>query len=123
MAEEPSSTGIDRDTAAMLCYLFMFVSGIVFYVVEHRSDYVRFHAAQSTITFGGLYLLSLLLGALSLAVFAVPVIGPPFAALLGTTSILIIPFSIGVWLFLLYQTYHGNRYRLPIVGRYADRYV
>ena len=53
--KERSSTGLDENVAGFLCYLFGFVTGIVFLVVEKESRFVKFHAMQSTITFLGLF--------------------------------------------------------------------
>ena len=41
---EPSSTGIDPKVAGLLCYLGMFITGILFLVIEKKSRFVKFHA-------------------------------------------------------------------------------
>ncbi|MBW2416458.1 MAG: hypothetical protein JRG76_18320, partial [Deltaproteobacteria bacterium] len=66
---ERSSTGLDPRLAAALSYLFGFVTGIIFLVVERDSQYVRFHAMQSTVTFISLFVIRVLAE-------VVPVIGP-----------------------------------------------
>ena len=58
---EESSTGIPPRMAAVLSYLLGFVSGVVFLVVERENAYVRFHAMQSTITFGALFVANIVL--------------------------------------------------------------
>ena len=60
--KERSSTGLDENVAGFLCYLFGFVTGIVFLVVEKESRFVKFHAMQSTITFLGLFVISFIIG-------------------------------------------------------------
>src|SRR3954462_10811716 len=42
-----SSTGLDANIAALLAYLFGLLSGIIFYVIEKDSKFVKFHAMQS----------------------------------------------------------------------------
>src|SRR6185436_13061927 len=42
-----SSTGLDENIAALLAYLFGWVSGLVFFLIEKDSKLVRFHAMQS----------------------------------------------------------------------------
>ena len=44
---DKSSTGLDENVAGVLCYLFWWVSGLIFAVLETRSNFVRFHALQS----------------------------------------------------------------------------
>jgi len=100
--EQRSSTGLDENVAGLLCYLFGFVTGIIFLVVEKKSSFVKFHAKQSTITFLGLFVLSLLFG-------WIPVIGA-----------LILIFSIILWFILMIKALQGKRYLLPIVGKMVE---
>ena len=62
MVEQPTTTdlgrtvwGLDPNVAAVLAYAIGWVSGIVLLIVE-PNRFVRFHAWQSTIAFGGLSL-------------------------------------------------------------------
>jgi uncharacterized membrane protein len=42
-----SSTGLDENIAALLSYVFGWVSGLIFFLIEKDSRFVRFHAMQS----------------------------------------------------------------------------
>src|SRR5688500_11065761 len=42
-----SSTGLEENIAALLSYVFGWVSGLVFFLIEKDSKLVRFHAMQS----------------------------------------------------------------------------
>jgi uncharacterized membrane protein len=99
---EQSSTGLEENVAGFLCYLLGFITGIVFLVVEKKSSFVKFHAKQSTITFLGLFVISLILG-------WIPVIGT-----------LILIFILVVWLVLMIKALQGKRFSLPIVGKMAE---
>ncbi len=100
--KQKSSTGLDENVAGFLCYLFGFITGIVFLVVEKESRFVKFHAMQSTITFLGLFVIILLFG-------GIPVIGA-----------LIFIFTLILWLVLMIKALQGKRYLLPIVGKMAE---
>ena len=100
--KQKSSTGLDENVAGFLCYLLGFITGIVFLIVEKESRFVKFHAKQSTITFLGLFVISLLIG-------WIPVIGT-----------LILIFSLILWLILMIKALQGKRYSLPIVGKMAE---
>jgi uncharacterized membrane protein len=100
--KQKSSTGLDEHVAGFLCYILGFITGIVFLVVEKESRFVKFHAMQSTITFLGLFVISLLIG-------WIPVIGT-----------LILIFSLILWLILMIKALQGKRYSLPIVGKMAE---
>jgi uncharacterized membrane protein len=100
-----SSTGLDENVAGLLCYLFGFITGIVFLVVEKESRFVKFHAMQSTITFLSLFVISIILG-------FIPIIG-----------LLVYPIwilSLILWLLLMIKALRGERYALPIVGKMAE---
>ena len=100
-----SSTGLEENVAGFFCYLLGFITGIVFLAVEKKSSFVKFHAMQSTITFLGLFIISLILG-------FIPIIG-----------LLVYPIwilSLVLWLLLMIKALQGERYSLPIVGKMAE---
>jgi uncharacterized membrane protein len=97
-----SSTGLDENVAGFFCYLFGFITGIVFLVVEKESRFVKFHAMQSTIT-------SLILFVILLIIGWVPILG---------TLVWIL--SLILWVVLMIKALQGKRYSLPIVGRMAE---
>jgi uncharacterized membrane protein len=103
--KERSSTGLEENVAGFFCYLLGFITGIVFLVVEKKSRFVKFHAMQSTITFLGLFVISIILG-------FIPII-----------NLLLIPIwilSLILWLILMVKALRGERYSLPIVGKMAE---
>ena len=106
---EESSTGLKSNIAGLLCYLAGWVSGLVFYLIETKSQFVRFHAAQSIIVFGGLSILTLFLG-------FIPLIGWAINALLGIVAFVL-------WLLLMIKAYQGEHYKLPVVGNLAEQWA
>jgi uncharacterized membrane protein len=42
-----TSIGLDQNIAGALCYLFGWVTGLVFYLIEKDNSFVRYHAMQS----------------------------------------------------------------------------
>jgi uncharacterized membrane protein len=103
---EKTSTGLDANLAAALSYLLGFVTGIAFLLLEKENRFVRFHAFQSVLAFGGITLLWVLLN-------AVPILG----FVLGV--LVIIPASAIIWLVLMFKAYQGEEFKLPIVGSIA----
>ena len=100
-----SSTGLDENVAAFLSYLLGFITGFVFYWEEKKSEFVRFHALQSIITFIPVWLILLALG-------WVPVLG----TLLRIGAALL-------WVFLMVRAYSGQTFRVPFVGAIASDVV
>src|SRR5689334_2742884 len=42
-----SSTGLDENVAALLSYIFGWITGLIFFLIEKNSQLVRFHAMQA----------------------------------------------------------------------------
>src|SRR5713226_7569492 len=87
-ASGASSTGLQPNVAAGLSYLFWWVGGLVFFLIEKQNRFVRFHAMQSLIFFGGISILSVVIGYI------------PFVGLLS--SLLWLVGFVG-WIFLMIQ--------------------
>lgn len=86
-----------------VAYLLFFVTGIILLLTEKKSKFVRFHAMQSTIWFGAIFILTL-----------IPVIGWIFA--------LFMPLVVFIsWLFLMWKAFSGEMYKLPVVGDFAEK--
>ncbi len=50
-----TSSGMQQNVAGLLCYLFWWVTGIIFLIIEKDNKFVRFHAWQSIFTFAAVY--------------------------------------------------------------------
>ena len=102
-------SGLDPNVAAALAYAIGWVSGVAFLLFE-PNKFVRFHALQSTIAFGGL----------SLAWMVALSLGPPGWIL---AIFVIPPVSAVLWLLLMYKAYHGERFKVPVAGDMAEQRV
>ncbi|HSV88724.1 MAG TPA: DUF4870 domain-containing protein [Bacteroidales bacterium] len=91
----------------MLC--FGFITGIVFLVLEKENKFVRFHAIQSLATFLTLFIIVTVIG-------WIPIIG-------WAISILITPLGLILWILLMYKAFKGERFKLPIVGDFAEQQI
>ena len=94
---------LGENVRGALCYFLGFISGAFFLFTEKENKFVRFHAMQSTITFGVLFLVSF-----------VPVLG-------WVLSVFLIPLSLLLWLFLMYKAYQGEKFKLPVIGDLAEQ--
>lgn len=117
---ERTTTGLEQNTAALLSYLFTWVTGLIFYLIEKDNKYVRFHAMQS-IFFGiAMVLAGALLVVITTILRHVPFIG-------GMTSMLLsFIYWIGtvvIWITLMVKAFQGERYKLPFVGDIAERNI
>jgi uncharacterized membrane protein len=106
-----TSTGIQQNSAGLLCYLGWWITGIIFFVLEKENKVVRFHAVQSIIVFG---LISIVLIVLS----------PIFSFIFFLRWILWIVWIIGVilWIILMVKANQGQMYKVPWAGNLAEKY-
>jgi uncharacterized membrane protein len=100
-----------ENVAGLLCYALGWVTGLIFYFIDKR-PFVRFHAAQSIIVFGGLTIIRI---ALSMAFVAGSI-----ALGFGLRSLLAI-LGFVLWILLMIKAYQGEKYRLPIAADLADQ--
>jgi uncharacterized membrane protein len=102
-----TSTGMQPNLAALLSYLLGFISGIVFYVLEKENKFVRFHAMQSIIVFGFLFVVGMFLGLM-------PVIGWFLGYILWIGEFIL-------WIILMVKAYNGEMFKLPVAGDMAEK--
>ena len=105
---EATSLGMRARTAGLLCYLFGWVSGLIFFLLERENHFVRFHAMQSLLFFG---ILSVLEGVFSYLPFFGPIGGA-----LGLVMF------IG-WIVMMVKAHRGEYYKLPLFGDLAERLI
>lgn len=98
----PTPSG-NQNTNAALTYLAGWITGLVFLLIEKENDFIRFHAAQSLLTFGVLNLVAF-----------IPFLG-------WVASLLIGPLALVLWIVLMVKAYQGERFKLPLVGDYAEQ--
>jgi len=102
-----TSLGLDENLEGLLCYILGWITGLVFLIAEKNSKFVKFHAAQSLITFLGL-------GIVTMVLFFIPIIG---WTLMSVVSLL----ALILWIFLMIQAYQGKKFKLPVVGDIAEK--
>ncbi|WP_376796681.1 DUF4870 domain-containing protein [Thermogemmatispora sp.] len=115
---DPTTLKMDAKNEALLSYLFWFFSGILIFLLERKNRFVRFHAAQSILWFGGLTLLFAVVRTIGL----IPFLGTIILALpiSCATGVILVVGGLS-WLFLMVMAYRGSYLKLPIVGEYAER--
>ena len=107
---EKTNIGLEVCYTAPLTYLFGWLTGLAFLLLEPENRYVRFHAAQSLVWFGGLSLTATVLG-------VIPFVGWLGSALTGFVGML-------SWVLMLYKSWDDSRtgqpLRLPVAADLAD---
>jgi uncharacterized membrane protein len=123
-----SSTGLDENVAALLSYVFGWISGLIFFLVEKTSRLVRFHAMQSILLNVCIVVVAIVLGiVISILVL---ILGQVSSALAGIASILSFLFwlafglgTLGIWVLCLVKAYNRQMYKLPFIGDMAEKFA
>jgi len=105
---QPAPSGLSDNAAGALAYVTI-IPAIIFLIVEpyNRNSYIRFHSWQSIF-------LGIAAFAVNIVLTAIPILGW-----------ILIPFVmlafLVVWVIVLLKALKGERYKLPIIGNYAEK--
>jgi uncharacterized membrane protein len=116
-ATQAAASGMSENVAGLLCYLVGWITGLIFFLIDKR-PFVRFHAAQSMVVFGGLHIISIALGMM----FGM---GMMFhggfggfgmgAALYGLINLV----GFILWILLMVKAYQHEKFEVPIAAGIA----
>jgi uncharacterized membrane protein len=106
--------------AGALCYLFGFITGILFLVLApyNQNRTIRFHAFQSIFLNIAWFIVWIVVTIVTLAFRAIPFLGLFVSAVLH--FIVFIAFFI-VWLYMMFKTYNNEKVILPVIGPMAEK--
>ena len=117
-----TSLGMNPRLERVLAYAFFWVSGLILFFVERKDRTVRWHAAQSMVTFGLLFLLMFGVSMLSNFLSWIPILGGLTSLGLGLLM-RALGWVIGIlWVWLMINAWFKPDYRLPIIGNWI-RYL
>jgi uncharacterized membrane protein len=108
---------ISENAAGALCYVLGWLTGLIFYFIDKR-PFVRFHAKQSMVVFGGIHILiyapEVFFG---LSWLRSGYVGFSFGYGLFR---LIHLFAFILWILLMIKAYQGHRFRVPVAADLAE---
>lgn len=113
-------TGLQPNVAAVLAYLFGWLGGLIFFLIEKDNKFVRFAAMQS-----------ILLNVAGIAFYFILTFGSVALGAItggfGVLTLFLIPlFWIGyliVWIMLMVKAYNNEQWELPVIGGIARNTV
>ncbi len=111
-----SSTGLDANVAALLSYIFGFISGLIFFLIEKESRFVRFHAMQSILLNAGVIVAYI---AIMILITFVSFISSTLAALIGLLSLLLMLAFFAAAIICIVKAFQGEMFKLPVIGDIA----
>ena len=99
--------GMAENVAGLLCYAVGWVTGIIFLLIDKR-PFVKFHAAQSIVVFGGLHIISIMLRFMHF-----------FLLGFGLHAVIWLA-SCVLWIVLMIKAFQHEMFRVPIAADIAD---
>ncbi|MGB8324676.1 MAG: DUF4870 domain-containing protein [Candidatus Acidiferrum sp.] len=106
--------GLQENVAGLLCYALGWLTGIIFLLIDKR-PWVKFHAAQSIVVFGGLMIIRIALAFMSTMIGGV--IGYGFAGLILMAVGLL---TFVLWILLMVKAYQHQTFKVPIAAGIAE---
>jgi len=103
---QPASSGLSENVASGLSYVFGWLTGLIFYLIDKRPE-VRFHAMQSIV----FAVVAMLVGWIRLATSGF------LSGLLWLVSLVF----FFTWIFLMIQAFQGKHFKLPVIGDFAEQ--
>jgi uncharacterized membrane protein len=107
--------GLQENVAGLLCYVLGFITGIIFLLIDKR-PFVKFHAAQSIVVFGGLFVLRFALIFMH-GMMGAGLIGWSF---LGMIQLLLSLITLVLWILLMVKAYQHEMFKVPIAAPIAE---
>ena len=130
VASGEMESGLDENVAGALSYLFGLVTGLIFYLIEQDNAYVRFHAAQSMVVSGivfvayiGLSILGTVVSSILFTSSSTFFLGSIVSLVLGLIWLVLALGGFGLWVYLMVRAYQGKTPRVPIAAGIADSLV
>jgi uncharacterized membrane protein len=103
---QPASSGLSENVASGLSYVFGWLTGLIFYLIDKRPE-VRFHAMQSIV----FAVVAMLVGWIRLFTSGI------LATLLWLVSVVF----FFTWIFVMIQAFQGRHFKLPLIGDFAEQ--
>ena len=115
MMNRMTTLGLDERLERVLAYAFGWVSGLILFFLEKNRN-VRWHAAQSIVTFGTLSILMVIVGMLKSFLSWIPILGWLTSAGLNLLLSALWWVMVILWVWLMIMAFVREDYRLPFVG-------
>ncbi len=122
-----SSTGLDENVAALLSYIFNWVTGLIFFLIEKESRFVRFHAMQAILLGASAIVIGIVLWvAWIILLIIVTQISDVLTMIFNLVFMLLMfAFYAGFFIALILcmvKAYQKQYFKLPVIGNMAEKF-
>jgi len=117
MVASSGESGMPENVAGLLCYVLGWLTGLIFFLIDKR-PFVRFHAAQSMVTFGALHILQIALVFMHVGFMFGGFGGWALGSMIHSLVYLL---SLVLWVLCMVKAYQHEKFRVPIAANFADQ--
>jgi uncharacterized membrane protein len=119
MQNEKSALGLDGNVTALIGYIIGLVALILVFI-EKDNKFVRFHALQAVLFWVAISVIYILLSIVTGVLFvASTTLGSLFSLIFLLIGLAVLA---GV-IFLAYKSFQGEKFKLPVIGDMAEKWV
>jgi uncharacterized membrane protein len=122
MIQRTTTLGFSERFERVLAYTFFCFSGIILFIFEKNRN-VRWHAMQSMLTFGTLFVLMFVVSTLKKILGIIPLLSWLTNFGLGLLFSILQVVTLGLWLWLMFMALVRPNYRLPFVGKWVRVFI
>ena len=119
-AAQSAQAGLAENVAGLLCYVLGWITGLIFFLIDKR-PFVRFHAAQSIVVFGGLHLIQIALGVLGAGMMFLHGFG--LLGMGGALYVLVGIVGLILWILLMIKAYQHEKFEVPVAAGIAKSFA
>ena len=122
MIQRATTLGLSERFERVLAYMFFCFSGVVLFIFEKNRN-VRWHAVQSMLTFGTLFVLMFVVNTLRDILGIIPLLHFLTDFGLGLLFSILEVLTISLWLWLMFMAMVRSDYRLPFIGKWVRLFI
>lgn len=125
---QQSTFGLSPNAASLLGYVWIPITSIIVLVTEKQNRLVRFHAFQSLFMGLAIFVMTLVLSAvIGVLMLIAGAVSPYLGLIVSVLSLLVWAVVaiglLGLWVLCLVKAYRGEMYKLPFVGKLAEKQI
>jgi len=117
---QAASAGLSENAAGAICYLFGFITGILFLVLApyNQNRTVKFHAFQSIFLSLAWFVVWIGVSIFGFVLYHIPILG---AVMMGILYFVLWAGAVILWLYMMIKTFNGAKVVLPVIGPMAEK--
>ncbi|NYZ75251.1 DUF4870 domain-containing protein [Candidatus Micrarchaeota archaeon] len=115
------SSANESNLLGAIAYLLGIITGLILYLMKPEDKYVKYHAMQSMLLTIAIIIIEVVWGVIA-GVLTLGTLGLGLLIVAPLTMLLGLVFFV-LWLYCMWQAFNGKKFKLPVIGEYAEQYA